>query len=320
MVHCTPIVTTAVSAIDSLAANAVFDPLPSDYQSLSASEKLRLLLDRLGQPYPSNVLPTADPPPMEMTKLLHTKYLKPSFAHEADELPPNRRKLIHAYGATAVVDLVPRTDPQGRSPRYTGLLAEGGRGLIRISVGKAVDVDGETRVPGVALKMLLDGKPSANLLFVHSLTGQQDDNPFRERLLTDIPPPPVPPKSPVVNTLLAVSQQALDELTTSGQSARFLPCDGFASVLRDGSTVPGARVPHRLDLVGAPELASSWAAIEADFRVKLAAIPEDTVLYSVHAKDIAGDPAPIADLVSRTRLIASPYGDAQLFFQHPLVA
>ena len=110
----------------------------------------------------------------------------PSLTTPGDELPTGRRKLIHPVGVVGRVEWRDR----GGHP-YTGIFKGGAKhGIVRLGhslvprPGKATDTVGNPR-PGMGLKLLRDGRDSANVLAVISLSGQQSWN-FFEKARDDI--------------------------------------------------------------------------------------------------------------------------------------
>lgn len=91
--------------------------------------------------------------------------MNPTFANQADSMPDGRKKLIHTVGVIAQAELV--VDP---SNGYSGVFEGVSNVLVRLSVAKAPDYSKTTAAgaqdnftPGMSLKFLRDGLPSANL-------------------------------------------------------------------------------------------------------------------------------------------------------------
>lgn len=95
--------------------------------------------------------------------------VKTSFDDYSDVFPGGRTKYIHSVGAVAKISLV--ADP---SSPFSGSFQGSPHGLIRISTAKAISSSSIT--PGLGLKLLRDGVPSANLVAMPSLDGQSDFN------------------------------------------------------------------------------------------------------------------------------------------------
>lgn len=101
------------------------------------------------------------------------------------------------------------------------------------------------------------------------------------------------------------------------------PIDGLklpnytpASVSPDGSVNPSPVVPLQYFLKPNPDL--GWSPHDqTDFRVHVANIPVDTLLYTMTAKATAdAEEQVIGRLVLKSPFLASDYGDNKLYFQH----
>jgi hypothetical protein len=98
--------------------------------------------------------------------------------------------LIHSVGSVANVKFVAKPNNG-----FTGILGEGGNyGIIRFSVAKAYDSSKSTAegaydnfAPGLGLKFLRNGVPSANLVAMFSVDGQKSWNIFANDFTTFIP-------------------------------------------------------------------------------------------------------------------------------------
>jgi hypothetical protein len=144
-------VATCLSCLASLS----LADLPPGYQQLTAAEKLNILWSKVTvKPYAMTSLPTKDPSAFDMAKLFGGKYDSVSFTQASDEMPKNREKLIHTYGSAAKVEL--KIFPNST---YTGIFKTGGVGIARLSVAKQ---DKTNFIPGMALKVLIDGQRSQN--------------------------------------------------------------------------------------------------------------------------------------------------------------
>merc|ERR1711871_530430 len=95
-----------------------------------------------------------------------------------DQMPEGRFKLIHSVGGAASVKFDFVSNP------YTGLFQKATLGLVRFASAKEPKegagvgaLDGGF-TPGIGVKFLRDGKPSANIVFLHKLTPQDSWNFF----------------------------------------------------------------------------------------------------------------------------------------------
>jgi len=86
--------------------------------------------------------------------------MQPTFRTASDEMPPDREKYNHGQGVMATfewVDLGNHT--------YTGIYDGGAtNGIIRLSEGNNIFPESSGLTPTMALKFLIDGEPSTNIL------------------------------------------------------------------------------------------------------------------------------------------------------------
>ncbi len=277
--------------------------LPVGYKKLNAEDKQSVLWQKLeAQKY--NTLP---PIPLGgwgsiFAKLKTVLTLNETFDHTSDEMPAARgqNKLLHSSGSVAQVQFVPSTDTP-----FTGTFRSGAIGLARLSLAGNPQALG-SYTPGMALKFLLDGQASVNVAVMYSLDGQgEDTNFFLHSFSNRIPEP----QSLMLKTLKLWFQVFVS-------NPLVLNVDHFASLNVDGSLVETPVVPYQLYFVPTMALQISNHSLN-DFRADLAKIPAGSLLYVVMARRFAGDKAfEIGRLYTTSEMIASQYGDHQLFFQH----
>lgn len=310
-------------------------PLPDGYEDRSASEKRDELHQRLRTPY--TTLPTeseGDP-----TSMVDEAFLQATFTHLADEMPPAnprggnlhpRPKLIHCFGVCGLAELK-LDDPS----RFSGLLACPSLPLVvRLSNGQNPRSPDKTFVPGVAIKALVDGKPSRNLVFGGDVDGQSGTAFFASALHSWIG---CPTSWQLVVLNAAFEQATADPAFNRGvpQGVREMPCRHLCDVRPDGTAVPDddVKAPLALQLRPTAAITAWWAsqsdAAAVDFRTVLGRIPAGTALYDVLEESPAAPPpgevgrgpatpVKVGQLVLTTSLVASPFGDRRLFFAHPL--
>lgn len=246
----------------------------------------------------------------------------PAFDDGAPEqMTPGRRKLFHAFGAVAKVEL--RTEA---STPYTGLLEGSGSGatkrapavgLARISAGGPATILGGF-VPGMGLKFFVAGQDSIDMQVMHGMRGQGDGaneegaNPFAR------------PFSNVFETegatmVIKVGMRALNLVHSPSNK---LPLDQTAFYSWNGSKSLAPVAPNTLSfrpLQKDAAIAYMRRAPGADFRTILAAVTKDAgegdaavPLYKV--VDQGG--RVVATLVATSPFIASRWGDRNLYFRH----
>ena len=271
--------------------------LPAGYTGWSAQAKLEELWNERVMPM---VYATA---PELVTRMpdLSRAFLRVSFDHDSDEMPEGREKLIHPFGAVGKVELV----AEAGHP-WTGLFRSGAIGLARLSLAGPPRY-GKSFTPGLAVKLLVDGRASVNLHVMHALEGQVAWNYFEREFSNIIPPP-----ESFLLRILAV------KFSRAKADPNRLPVRALAGVDRSGASEAMPDAPAQLWFVPTPEVANrADKDTDEDFRTKLARIPAGTTLYTVFgAATEDGKRFRIGTLVLRSPIVASRWADERLFFRH----
>ncbi|HYE00055.1 MAG TPA: hypothetical protein VEH84_11780 [Alphaproteobacteria bacterium] len=289
-------------------------PLPEGYEAQAACAKRdylwneRILPSRHAELPP---IPDIDVPGLILAGMASKMDLL------ADQAPPGWRKPIHARGSVAAVRFV--AEPE--TP-FTGLFRGAECGLIRLSLTGAPEKRGVA--PGLALKLFVDGRPSANMSALFRLDGQGADHNYFANEFSNIVPESDRLGTRFVSWLFG---------RTSAHPTRLYLAD-FAQTDSAGR-VEGAPVwPLRLFLVPGPDLA--FESAPHDVRADFARIPAGTTLFTVmaHAPSEASDAAAeaalpalldpahrgrvrrIGRIETTSAFVASAYGDDHLFFRH----
>jgi hypothetical protein len=135
------------------------DPWPQHYLSWDASRKQNFLWENKILQSKYDKLPPLRK--IDVIGLFLTR-LKKKMDWLSDETPPKWRKAIHAHGSIAKIKFIPTPNTP-----FTGLFQGADHGLLRLSL-----VGDPTRrgfAPGLAIKWLVDGKPSADFSALVSL-------------------------------------------------------------------------------------------------------------------------------------------------------
>lgn len=218
-----------------------------------------------------------------------------------DERPANRRgpKSMNTYGTSALFEFVADAD----SP-YTGLL-QGASGVMRFSTMGPPGLVGN--VPGLALKFLVDGKPSRDMVVMNGFAGQGGStNVFLKPMSNALPPP----ESRLMKGVVAILAKA-----AKGDPLR-RGVDHLAGVGGDGAGVDKPVAPYQIFFE--PTHRDGIPADTAnDFREDLAGVKPGTMIYEVTATAAPNAPkVRIGRLVTRSPFVASEYGDTTLLFKH----
>jgi hypothetical protein len=274
--------------------------LPCDYKELSAEEKRNVLWDEISKSHEEDPLPQISGTNFSevLKKLKGLFNLSPTFDYSSDELPQGSVKIIHANGAVGKVAFVPVADHP-----FTGIYRTGAVGLARLSL--ATPPTDDSYIPGMAIKFLISKHPSLNLQVMNLLEGQQENwNYFAKDFSNKIP-------HPTSWTLKAI--EVIFEWARS--PANDLPLWHLAAWtsedMFDGLPVYPERIyfrPTRLVNELIPEDSRE------DFRMSLLRVPHGP-LYEVYG-NYQGVEYHIGTLMLESSLLASNYGDKNLFFQH----
>ena len=290
-------------------------PIPADYETRSAKDKLDILWSReLATKY--DKFP-AWPSALSVLKGVTFSRLSATMDTRSDFLPSERAgmKQVHTFGSVAKVELI-----ADATTRFTGMF-KGGIGLARFSLAHDPNAGGFT--PGLALKLLIDGQPSQNLQAMWKIDGHDNDgsdpqagprdnnvNDFFFHPFSNIIPDPAGTGTKLI----------ADIFSRVNNTPGHLDIDELARIDRTGALVAKSAAPPRIFFtptaaVRAVKRANSSAV---DFRDDLAKIPINTVVYDVLAaeEDDGAAQVHIGQLVLRSELVAAHDGDEVLFFKH----
>ncbi len=286
---------------------------PLGYEGQKASEKLEWLWDELIQgsvysPVERPDLSVANP--LVMAQIAGRRaVLAQSFDRTDDLMDSNRPKMIHQQGSVGVVTL----EIDEGSP-YTGLLGSrpigGGRGLMRMSL--ALPPTGKSAfTPGFGLKILVDGRPSVDVLAMNHTVGQgRDFNMFSNSFTHDL--------RETHKELRATHKMMNLFFSRATQQPRRLIIDEFVSVTRSGDTIADPRGPRRVVFEPNAAVRKMFRTREPiDFRDALQRVEAGSTLYEVQAIEGTDDPVPIGRIILDEGFVSSAGGD-RLFFRHPM--
>lgn len=281
-----------------------FQALDASYETLDAASKLREVFDvrvrgtEYRGRYPSLIRGL-----FPVGKALVPSLLAKSLRTVADEFPEAKLKSIHTFGSVAKVEFVP--DPA--SP-YTGLF-QGAEGVVRFSYAGPNLPFLIGNVPGLGLKLFVDGRPSENMVAMFGLNTQGPQTSVFQREFANILPPP---KGPIMNAIRLAFE------ATTGKGLGFVqPVDNLAKVDARGNDVAEARWPYKV--IFKPVASYPFdAESRRDFRKDLDQVPAGFKIYDVFAEDQEGstERTRIGELVTRSEFVSSSYGDKKLFFKH----
>jgi hypothetical protein len=264
-----------------------FTPSPTEYRIWSVERKLNFIWSRIAASEYKDLPPFQ---PIDVLGLLFTP-LRKKMDDRVDESPAGWRKAIHAHGTVAQVEYVSIGDHP-----YTGLW-QGATGLVRLSV--TGDPAKRGFAPGLALKMLVAGQDSANFSALYTLNGQGQDHNFFAHPLSNI--------VPVVNEFGPKFINGIFRRVTRYPTK--LSLQDFGMFDRSGDAINSPNSPEQISLV--PEL--QFASNPHDFRADLTPLSAETKIFTVMVSESRHV---IGHLVTKSKFVASAYGDRQLFFRH----
>lgn len=296
------------------------------YQQLKGVMKQELLWNRVkSEPYSRDRLSETLPiKAWDKLKGLGTilsspNFMKETFLLETDEFPADRKRevLFHRDGVVGRIEYIAKEN------LYSGVLKSGAPGIIRLSEVQPQESPTDAVNPGAAFKLLIDGRPSENILAIYDLAGQGSNTNFFANPLTTNPSAPVL----FAHRLGGIGfDRALEALDPSVRplASNLLPQDRLARWTADGVPVTENAVvaPHALIFEPSDEAKALIASDSTqNFRLNLIdaaqLIGRKKPLYHVMAK-LRPDSQPehIGDIYLTSELVGSSYGDEVLFFQH----
>lgn len=282
-----------------LSVSIAWAELPVDYQTWKGCEKRDYLFEKKIEPSKYNILPPYITGGFQALlgagALLD---LDRSFTHSSDEMPEGRLKIIHTYGSVAAVQFEAAED----SP-YSGLF-QGACGLVRLGWA-APPAPLVGYIPGMAIKLFIDGLASANMHVMNSLDGQGRNANFFEKTFSNELERPS-------NPLLLAGVKVFEKFVSN---ALLLDVSHVALFDQNALQAREVKAPQRIYFIPTGEVQLPKVA-KKDLRLQLEEIPRDTVLYNVYGEEENGEQFYMGQLTTVSRFVASSYGDQKLFFQH----
>jgi len=234
-----------------------------------------------------------------------------TFSELGDIFPRGRSKIIHSVGVIA----------QGKwtitNNKYTGILGKGCENLlIRLSCAKKVDFTKKTAqealdnlIPGMSLKCLRNGKPSGNLVAMHSTGGQTSWNFFKHDWSNLIPFPPL-------------EHVKHGEGALAGKFSNFSPYIGNVGLMDlaqfgDDGVAVKTEYPFQLIFKPNPAYRKRYGDdFEGIYMDQLKELPVGH-LHDIYAIDKPGCPeVKIGTLETTSKFVSSKFNDEKLFFRH----
>ncbi|EAR87006.1 peroxidase, putative (macronuclear) [Tetrahymena thermophila SB210] len=278
----------------------------SDFTSLKyQSQKRSSKLNQIWGEVTKNTSSAKFPSPVGL--LLES--MSPTLDHVADQLPEGRSKKVHSVGSVAKAEFIAEKN------FYTGFFQGADSLIIRFSLAKEPDythkqsIDAHDNfVPGIALKFLIDGQPSANLFAMHGVNGVYSYNFFDLDFNNHIPQPE--------GLQLKV---VADKFSTGTKIVQFLGLRKFSEHTQDGKPVPNPNFPYMLTFKPYQYVKDFFTPdYTEDYKEILKKIPSGTLLFEVYAtlSPTQTCKQKIGDIRTTSEITPSYFGDTELFFQH----
>lgn len=290
--------------------------VPDGYESLKACDKQDVLWQKIQTSLHRELPPLRSFGAFQLLAMAK-QHVSTKGSHVSDFAPPGWTKYLHNRGMIAKVKIVPA------SQKYTGLFQGADCALLRLSL--TFQPGGSRAVaPGLALKILRDGVPSANVSALVALDGQGGDYNFFKYPMSNIVPISGSFGAGLVHKVFATASKWPEELLASD----------FAAVDVRGAKVASVVSPRQLFFVPGEGLA--LPSEEHELRDDFIKIPNGTTIYHVRAvpEKFAGfnyadykpetvaeflkQSEPVADIVMTSEFRASAFGDEGIFFRHQL--
>ena len=182
-----------------------------------------------------------------------------------------RNKTIHIQGVVSKIEWISSDDHP-----YTGMFKGSDAGYIRMSSAKPVVPFSNSLAPGMGVKLLRDGKDSANFVAMYSVDGQDSLNWFANDFTNHIPTP----QSASLKPLLARFATETELIQTVGLSE-------MAGTDQYGNSENSNVFPWslRFSPTGEFDFPSTAAERSSSWIDDLKSIPSGSILYKIYAMD-----------------------------------
>ncbi|VUD47711.1 hypothetical protein TDB9533_01082 [Thalassocella blandensis] len=288
--------------------------MPEDYQSWPAASKQNHLWvnGALRTTFKDALPPLVD---VDM-KALISSVLWQKVNRVGDVAPAGYVKPIHPMGALAKVKFTATENTP-----YTGLFKGADHGFLRMSVTGDPGED-DAFIPGLALKLMVDGKRSENISALYTLTGQGRNHDIFANELSNY----VHHETEALASILLFS--------TVSSKPTLLMANDLAKVKQNGNPVLFPKAPTQIYFVPHENVQGLFLTEPHDFRDDLQMIPEGTTVYEVlatsmpiktsllphltrqYAKERRDSAVKIGELSLTSPFTVSAFGDSGMFFKH----
>jgi len=251
---------------------------------------------------------------LDLLTLITGRFALKALTTQGDELEAGRGKLIHAFGAEARLRLA--INPTAIDS-YTGIFHSGAPCVIgRFSLATKPAQD--TSIPGLALKIFIDGdQASVNLLLMHSIDEQAGHNYFAQTFSNILPAP----RAFAKRMLASGFERSAVQFGAKDPNPGRLTLENLAGIQVNGQRIASPRTPYQIlfrPTALARALMQGASALD-DFRLKLAGLAVGQAVYDIYTLAEGDSPENarlLGQLLLTAPVVSSRYGDDKLYFQH----
>lgn len=294
--------------------------IPKGYEKLGACAKQDFLWKEI-EKSKHEKLPKFEK--MNVLKLVGMGFqsMTKKVSHAYDVAPNDWKKYLHRRGAVAKVKIVGNPDSQ-----FTGTFMGAECGLLRLSL--TYKPAGKRGVaPGLALKVLRDKVPSANISALYTLKGQGKNYNFFKNSLSNI--------VPIGNDIgLKLVHSIFKRVTDYPEQVGAEDMAAYDAKGIKGSVV---RAPKQIFFVPTDTISKKFSDKKHDVREDFLSIDSGTVLYKIYSVDsmhkdfnyhdysigkmeeFLKDSTEIGEVIMTSPFVASEFGDTKIFFKHQTV-
>lgn len=289
--------------------------LPANYQELTSCEKQELLWKDIKRSE-HDTLPKLSKFGLMQLIGMGVQALSKKVNRDSDVSPENWKKYLHQRGSMAKVKFVATEGSQ-----YTGVFRGAECALLRMSITYK-PTKKRAFAPGLALKFLRDGAPSANISALYKLDGQGHNYNIMANPLSNI--------VPMGDELgLKLVHKVFRKVTDYPEE---LLLNHFSDITEEGLKEDKSVAPRHVFFVPAQDF--NFSEKKHDFRDDLKTIAPGTTLYKVYAvteelgsfdyteyknsdiEKFLKKSQLIGEIITDSEFIASEFGDNGIFFRH----
>jgi len=290
--------------------------VPENYQNLSACEKRDILWDKVEKTEYTS-LPTFSSFGAKELISMAFQSMKTKVQRNSDVSPPKWKKYLHRRGSVAQVEFIPK-----ETVPYTGFFKGSECALLRLSLTYRPSKN-RNFAPGLALKVLRTGRPSANVSALYRLEGQDKNYNFFKNPLSNIVPTGSGFGLSIVNKIFKSVTNYPEELGITHLAE---------NLEINKNNAEKKQAPRQIFFV--PTLTEKFSDQPHDIREDFHSILPGTKIFKVYAvgpkylnydygqyqssdiEKFVQEAIHIGDLFTKTRFLSSAFGDEGIFFRH----